>query len=316
MYLAWLKTFKTVIDEGSYTRAAESQFMSQSSASQQVRQLERIFGARLIERLGKDLRLTPEGQEVYKLAHSMEEEFEATKRRVNERMHRAERLVTVVSTTTPLVHRIPPIMKRFWAQYPEVSVKTLLRMGDAINEAVRSGEADIGITGRPQHDGVLEVRPLQPDPIVCVCAPAHELARETGVSPSRLAEHRIAMLGPNAPSRVDIDRWFQDQCVAIGANVLEVAGIEEIRSAAIENLAVGILARYVVAEDLQCGGLISIKVQDFQVAQTLHVICRPDIRGPARRFVSLLLEEYGPQQPVDLVEPTPVSPASFQAVSR
>jgi DNA-binding transcriptional LysR family regulator len=293
MYFGWLKTFKAVIDEGSYTKAAEAQFISQPAASQQVRRLERIFGAQLITRSGRDLRLTPEGQEVYKLAQSMEDEFEAAKERVKERMRSPEKLVTVVSSTTPLVHRVPPIMKRFWAEFPDVSLKTLLRLGDAINEAVKSGQADIGLTGRP--DAALQASPLESDPVVCVCAPINELAAEVDVDAATLARQRIAMLGPNALSRIDIDRWFGERGLSIGANVLEVAGIEEIRSAAIENVAIGFLAHYVVDDDLQRGRLVRLNIHDFHLFQTLFVVSRPNLRPPARRLASLLLEEYGPQ---------------------
>jgi DNA-binding transcriptional LysR family regulator len=49
MHLESLITFKKVIDEASYSKAAAALFISQPSASQQVRHLERFFGSKLIE---------------------------------------------------------------------------------------------------------------------------------------------------------------------------------------------------------------------------------------------------------------------------
>jgi DNA-binding transcriptional LysR family regulator len=296
MYFAWLTTFRKVVDERSYTRAAEALFISQSAASQQIRHLEQLFKAQLIRKQGRELLLTEAGQAVYELACSMEADFEATRKRVSDITHTADSQVTVVSTTSPLVHRMPPVTRRFWSEHPDVSIKTLLRLGRAIPDAVRSGVADIGIHTAQNLDGSLQAIPLRSDPLVVVCSSTDPLAGIEYLTAADLARERIAVLGPGSESRQLLDRWFAGRGLAVGQNVLQLAGIEEIRTAALEGIAVGVLPRYVVADELASARLVQLPVADFDLHQTPHVIFRPTINPTAYRLVEMLVDEYGVEE--------------------
>jgi LysR family transcriptional regulator, hydrogen peroxide-inducible genes activator len=62
MQIHQLRYFCAVAKEGSFTRAAEHEHVAQPSLSQQVRKLEDELGARLLDRLGRTVRLTSFGQ--------------------------------------------------------------------------------------------------------------------------------------------------------------------------------------------------------------------------------------------------------------
>ncbi|MGB8968875.1 MAG: LysR family transcriptional regulator, partial [Candidatus Sulfotelmatobacter sp.] len=57
-----LITFLEVARQGSFSRAGEKVFRSQSAVSAQIRQLEQEYGDRLLDRSGKTVKLTPAGQ--------------------------------------------------------------------------------------------------------------------------------------------------------------------------------------------------------------------------------------------------------------
>src|ERR1700691_4368168 len=60
--LRQLEYFVTVVDEGSFTRAAELLRVSQPGLSHQIQALERELGGPLLERLPRKVRLTPAGR--------------------------------------------------------------------------------------------------------------------------------------------------------------------------------------------------------------------------------------------------------------
>src|SRR5438270_13898898 len=60
--LRQLEYFVTVVDEGSFTRAAEVLHVSQPGLSHQIKALERELGGPLLERLPRSVRLTPAGR--------------------------------------------------------------------------------------------------------------------------------------------------------------------------------------------------------------------------------------------------------------
>ena len=66
-----LTTFLEVARQGSFSRAGEKVFRSQSAVSAQIRQLEQEYGDRLLDRSGKTVKLTPAGQVFYEYAERM-----------------------------------------------------------------------------------------------------------------------------------------------------------------------------------------------------------------------------------------------------
>src|SRR5260370_3353750 len=66
-----LITFLEVARQGSFSRAGEKVFRSQSAVSAQIRQLEQEYGDRLLDRSGKTVKLTPAGQVFYEYAERL-----------------------------------------------------------------------------------------------------------------------------------------------------------------------------------------------------------------------------------------------------
>src|SRR5260370_16440131 len=66
-----LITFLEVARQGSFSRAGEKVFRSQSAVSAQIRQLEQEYGDRLLDRSGKTVKLTPAGQIFYEYAERL-----------------------------------------------------------------------------------------------------------------------------------------------------------------------------------------------------------------------------------------------------
>ena len=66
-----LITFLEVARQGSFSRAGEKVFRSQSAVSAQIRQLEQEYGDRLLDRSGKTVKLTPAGQIFYEYAEKL-----------------------------------------------------------------------------------------------------------------------------------------------------------------------------------------------------------------------------------------------------
>ena len=66
-----LVTFMEVAKLGSFSRAGQKIFRSQSAVSAQIRQLEQEYGDRLLDRAGKDVTLTPAGRVLFAYAERM-----------------------------------------------------------------------------------------------------------------------------------------------------------------------------------------------------------------------------------------------------
>src|SRR5579885_1712721 len=66
-----LVTFMEVAKLGSFSRAGQKVFRSQSAVSAQIRQLEQEYGDKLLDRSGQDVRLAPAGRVLFNYAEKL-----------------------------------------------------------------------------------------------------------------------------------------------------------------------------------------------------------------------------------------------------
>src|SRR5271169_5571264 len=85
MELQQLRYFCAIAETGSFSRAAQQRHVSQPSLSQQIRKLEDELGARLIDRLGRSVRLTELGEAFLPRARAVLRDLEAARGEVDER---------------------------------------------------------------------------------------------------------------------------------------------------------------------------------------------------------------------------------------
>jgi LysR family cys regulon transcriptional activator len=126
--------------------AAESRYTSQPGISKQLRQLEDELGIDIFVRNGKRLvAVTEPGQAVVSIAQRMLQDAENLKRVGEEFGSQPEGSLRLATTHTQARYVLPPVVRRFIALYPKVTLNLHQGSPMQIAEMVRSGEVDIGI---------------------------------------------------------------------------------------------------------------------------------------------------------------------------
>jgi DNA-binding transcriptional LysR family regulator len=159
-----------VVEEGSFTRAAQRLSVSQPALSHQIRALERTVGHPLLERLPDAVRLTPMGRAYLPHAvaalHSAEEAWHAGRPGTD-----SDRInMRIAALYSIALGIIPPAISLWRRQYPDANVE-LLEFANSTELANRMslGGADVAVTAAPQHwDG--PVRVLGVEELVVVLA--------------------------------------------------------------------------------------------------------------------------------------------------
>ena len=151
MTLQQLRYLCGVVDADlSVSRAARSLHTSQPGISKQIQILERELGVDLLIRQGNRITgLTDAGAEVLGVARRMLLDAEHLKRIGDEHVHRTEGGMIVATTHIHARYMLRDVIRKFITLYPDVRLS--LRQGSPVQiaEWVVSGEADIGIAGRP-----------------------------------------------------------------------------------------------------------------------------------------------------------------------
>lgn len=138
--------FYQVARLGSFTRAAEATFRTQSALTQQVKALEEELGCQLLERLGRRrLRLTPAGERFFQFAQAVLEYQQGLLADLKELQGVAGGPLTLAAPFTTLYHLLPEVVAAYVRRFPAVRLTILDRSQRLVIDLVKEGEADFGL---------------------------------------------------------------------------------------------------------------------------------------------------------------------------
>ena len=144
-----LRSFIAIIDTGSFTRAGERVHLTQSTISQQIRRLEQQLGCPLLDRSGRQVVATAEGEKLLGLA-----------RRILALLAQAEEQVSEGSISLSLgvpedfaAGAITPVLAAFARDYPEVRLEVQSGLSHEIWQRFEAGELDLALVKQARGQG-------------------------------------------------------------------------------------------------------------------------------------------------------------------
>jgi DNA-binding transcriptional LysR family regulator len=141
--LKQIKYFQSVVHCGSFTEAAEQNFISQSAISQQIQALEKELGVTLLERKNRKFTLTPAGEYFYKKSLVLTADFE---KMCQETIHIAQKDETALRIGYLKCYsgsEFQQAVSEFSTKYPDVSISIINGNHEDLYDALRLGSVDL-----------------------------------------------------------------------------------------------------------------------------------------------------------------------------
>ena len=191
MELRQLKYFITSADTLNFTEAARQCFITQSTLSQQIKQLETELGVQLFERIGKRVFLTETGRDFLPYARQTVADAEYGVQRIKDMEElRTGRLC--IGTTFGLSALITDAIARFSEQYPEIYLEVMFLKQDELIDAVRERKVDFALTFEMmEKDDLLTEQPVKTYHLCAIVSDQNPLAQQATVSLRQLADYNI-----------------------------------------------------------------------------------------------------------------------------
>src|SRR5881275_526866 len=188
-----LITFLEVAKQGSFSRAGEKVFRSQSAVSAQIRQLEQEYGDRLLDRSGKTVKLTPAGQVLFEYAERLRNLRDESLMAVADhgRMPRGTLLVGANEATCLYV--LPEVFAEYCRLYPGVQISIYRNFSYKIIEKLENGSIDVGIVTLPVKSSSLKSHPIFRDQLMLMVSPQNALAQHEVVPISEIAKQPLLL---------------------------------------------------------------------------------------------------------------------------
>lgn len=196
-YLPTLKQLQYLValrDAGHFGRAAKSCYVTQSTLSAGIRELETLIGVTLVERTRRVVRFTPLGESIVDKARKVLREADelGDMARAAGRPLSGEMRMSVIPTIAPFM--LPRILPRLRKDYPELKLFLREEPSAAACEALHHGRADCVLLALPYACGDVEIETLFEDRLF-VAFPEDEAKRGSGpVVADDIDEARLLLL--------------------------------------------------------------------------------------------------------------------------
>ena len=249
-----LLVFVKVVETSGFTAAAMALGLGKSAVSKQIQRLERNLGVTLLHRTTRRMTVTEAGRVLYEHAATMVRAMEDATNALSNLASRPAGRLKMTASVSYGKHVLGPLLPEFHRQYPEIQVELLL-----VNRHVDLWEEglDLAIRLTDEPPGALAGRPIHAFDFV-LCATPRFLRGKRLSHPDQLAgmpclPFGVSQLGQPMTWRFT-GRDGQACTVALSAPVI-VNSSDVVRDLLLADMGLGLLPRFVVADDLAAGRL-------------------------------------------------------------
>ena len=255
-----LFTFLTVVETGSFTRAAQKLEYAQSSITAQIQALEHELGQPLFDRIAKKITLTDAGRRLLPYAQDIAQMHHLAQAAVSSDAEPAGSLI-IGAPESLAAYRLPAVIRDFRRSYPKVQIT--LRPGACweLTDMLRGGRLDIAFLLQPVEEfKELVVETLAVEPMTLIAPPEHHLAGRR-VHPADLKEETILHTEAGCSYRTLFERHLNNHGVFPDPH-LEFWSIEAIKQCVMNGLGLSFLPRISVRAELDAGKLTALDWND------------------------------------------------------
>lgn len=209
--LRQLEAFIKVVDLGSFSLAGEALFLSQSTVSCQIAQLERSLNVALLRRKEtRNVTLTEEGMRVYRVAVQIVEQAKGLES-MFERDTGAQQTVAIAASTVPARYILPKILVAFGARYPQTPISVMSGDSAFALERLTTGEASLAFTGTKLRKTLFCYHTICQDRLVLITPNTPDFAQKQkdGVLGRTLLDHPVILRESGSGTRRETDRYLK-----------------------------------------------------------------------------------------------------------
>ena len=239
MDLSDLHIFRSVVEAGGVTRAAEKLNRVQSNVTTRVRQLESELGVDLFVRQGKRLHVSPAGKLLLDYAERLIELAREAREAVHDVKPRG--LLRLGTGESTAAMRLPVPMNDYLSRYPEVTLE--LRTGNTkqLAAAVLSGELDAALASEPIADGPFEKVTIYEEELVIIAAVGHPPIK----SPRDARPQTVLAFEAGCAYRQRLEDWFAHHR-EMPDRIVEISSYHAMLGCAVAGMGISLMPRNVL----------------------------------------------------------------------
>jgi DNA-binding transcriptional LysR family regulator len=267
-----LKQMEVFIATAQYeniTLAADALNMSQSAASESLKNLEHQFELKLFDRVGKRLKLNDFGRLIRKQAEAFLDQANNLEAALMQKSLSAD--LNIGATLSIGNYLAIHILSEFKGKFPLANATLSVANTTRITEQVANFELDIGlIEGEISHPNI-DVLPWMQDELVVFSSPKHPLAQATNIDDRQLSKEKWILRESGSGTRQAFDNSMQGILHQLNIE-LELQHTEAIKRAVESGMGLGCLSKITLSDAFKRGSLCPLDIPQRNFKRQFYII--------------------------------------------
>lgn len=270
--------FLEVATQKSFTKASENLFISQPAISKSIKSLEENYKAKLFDRQGLKVTLTPIGKLLYEKLLKVKDIQEQTEFEISYLKDKlqAKGVLKLGASTTVALYILPRVLSAFHKEFPSVEISLLNRNSEIVLGALLQQDINLGIIEGPINSKNVTSIPFLTDKVIGVCSANSDLTnkksyvlKDLTTIPIVLREKGSGTLAALIQSLEEIKIKPEDLNVKV-----RLGGTEALKNFLLESNCLGFLPKRSVIKELKNGELKEIKIEGLNIERNFYFIQR------------------------------------------
>lgn len=261
MDIKYLQTFKMIVNEGSFTKAAAKLNYTQSTITFQMKQLEQELSMQIFEKVGRNMNLTQAGKGLIPYVDEVLTSLERLTG-LGENLNQLKGELHVDVAETILCYKMAPVLKEFHRLAPEA--KLFLRSTNCyeILEKLRTGRTDLGIfyDNVCNSEDFLEVYPIDEYTMDLVASPKTKAEYPDFITAGQKLDLPFIINEPDCIFRRIFESYLRQRSIILD-HTIELWSIPTIKNLVKSDLGISYLPSFTAREDIEAGELCKIETE-------------------------------------------------------
>lgn len=285
-------TFKTILETGSFQKAANKLNYTQSTITFQIKQLEDELALKLFEKIGRKMVLTQAGRDILPYVDTILQGVEQIGN-YGKSLSEITGSLKLAIPDSILIYQMQPFIQAFLHEAPGVQLIIHSLQSGEINQSVLNGTDDIGVNcEKSSYPESIVHKKLGTYNALLIAAPYTRSSLLDFITPNQRKPFSFICNEPDGYYQLDMDQYLAKKDIIVHP-YMKVQSIEAVKQCVMNHLGMAVVPGYSVVNELKNGSLIQAKTElDEKIYHSVYLYHKNKWISPQMELAFELLKKY------------------------